>query len=132
MQQQVKVKKTELLTILHANRDKHHSVFLESLDGWRKQADAILQRKHDALRAGKIPNLEINLVTPQDHTPEYDRIIKMVEMDQGDTFELDEQHFAQYVMDDWAWKRQWLISNSGYAGNAIKTAYGAEYMEDVD
>ncbi len=51
---------------------------------------------------------------PEDHTRDYDRRIKMYEMDIDDTIEMTEQEFAQYVLDDWGWKQAWTTSNTAY------------------
>lgn len=32
--------------------------------------------------------------------------------------------FAMYMDDDWAWKRQWLLTNSAYAAGTVKAEYG--------
>jgi hypothetical protein len=43
--------------------------------------------------------------------------------------ELSEQEFGQYVMDDWAWKRQFLLSNSAYSATAANYV-GANDFDD--
>lgn len=120
----ITVKKDELLSILKNNRSKHRTVFENALDGWRKEAEKQLEQRHQALHAGKIPDLRIGLITPEDHTRDYDRVIRMVEMHQGDLYPLDEQSFAQFVMDDWSWRRQFLNTSNFYAGKTVQEVYG--------
>jgi hypothetical protein len=65
---------------------------------------------------------------PQDHTRDYDRMIKMLQMHQDDLFTLDDFQFAEYVMDDWGWKRQWGTSNSEFVSGQSRTTH-ADYFE---
>jgi hypothetical protein len=59
------------------------------------------------------------LPEPQDHTIDYDRVIKMLEMSVDSLIELDEGAFDQYVMDNWSWKGDALATNEMYADRAI-------------
>jgi hypothetical protein len=123
----VRLRKSELLEKLGANRDKHKEIFLEALDGYKKAIiDALESRLADA-KAGKRIDTYINLEQPIDQTKEYDRVITMLVMSLDDEIELDERQFAQYVMDDWSWKSQFLATNSVYSSTAA-TLSGA--MED--
>jgi hypothetical protein len=56
----------------------------------------------------------ISLPMPEDHTDDYERAIKMLDLDVREDIELTEQEFAQYVLDDWGWKDQWTTTNSAY------------------
>lgn len=98
----VKVKKDELLKILRKNREEHREIFLEALDGYHKAALKALQDRIDEAKANKKVSLHFVLVEPQDQTKQYDRIIKMLEMNVEDVVELTEQEFVHYVMDDWS------------------------------
>src|SRR5580698_9990020 len=103
----ITVKKDELLDVLNRNRAKHREVFDAALEGYRAHAIVVLEAKVRALSHGKQPEIRIMIERPEDHTRDYDRVIGMVNADQGDTFELSETDFAQYWEDDWSWKRQW-------------------------
>lgn len=120
----VNVDKNALLEVMRANRDKHRQVFLDALEGYRAHALAVLEEQVTALRHGKVPDLRIVIGRPEDHTSDYNRAIKMVEMDLSATFELNEQDFAQYVDDDWHWKGQWLKTSNTYAAASTQKAYG--------
>ncbi len=122
----ITVSKTELLERLEENRAKHRTVFEAAVTGYRKEALDRLEHRIKQLKDGKLPDLFINLTVPEDHTRDYDRVIKMVQMHIGDTFELSEGDFGSYVMDDWKWKRQWAYTNSTYAAAAVEQAYGDE------
>lgn len=115
----VKVKKTETLEILKANRAAHKKIFLEALEGYHKQAIEILEKHIENIKKGRVGTVNVSLPTPMDCTKDYDRAIKMLEMSVDDQIILDETSFSQYVMDDWNWKRQFLTSNSTYSLTAM-------------
>lgn len=121
----ITVKKDELLDVLSRNRSKHREVFEAALEGYRTHAILVLEAKVQALSRGKQPEIRFNIERPEDHTRDYDRVIGMVNADQGDTFELSETDFAQYWEDDWSWKRQWAKMSSVYAGESYTANYGA-------
>lgn len=114
----IRVNKDELLGTLRENRKKHQVIFREAQDGYRKQAIEELDKMLAEARSGKQIRRSLHLVEPQDQTRDYDRAIKMLEMSQDEIVELEEHDFAQYVLDDWSWKRQFLLSNSNYSATA--------------
>jgi len=124
----INVSSDELLKILKENRKRHRRVFTEALDGYRKQLQAELERHIAELKAGRAPEVHIRLIRPEDHTRDYDRIIRMVEMHKSPSsvFTLDESHFAQYVEDDWSWRRQFITSANAYAGDTVVDVYGVD------
>jgi len=112
----VQVKKSDLLHTLKRNREVHSKLALEAADGYR--ADAILaltKMLADAKEGGPIKR-NLDLVQPQDHTADYDRVIRMLEMSISDTVTVTESQFAQYVEDEWAWKRGFVESAGMYSG----------------
>lgn len=123
----VTAKTQGLLDIVQANRDKHRAVFEAALAGWKAQYIAALEKKVEALKAGRIPELHIGLANPTDHTADYDRAIRMLKLhlDAGqETIRLPEDVASQLVDDDWGWKRQWSQTSSSYANDAYVSAYG--------
>lgn len=116
--EKVTVNKAEALAILKTNRAKHRDIFLEALDGYGKEATKILTQRLEEVKKGSRKQIYISLPEPSDHTKDYDRAIKMLEMNISDTVMLSEQDFNNYVMDDWNWKQQFLQSNSMYSATA--------------
>lgn len=110
----VTVHKDELVTTVRANREQHRELFEKALDGWRKHAIDALDEHLDSLRAGRVADLRLYLPPPEDHTSDYDQVIRMLEMSVDKVIDLTHSEFAQYVMDDWGWKEQWTASNAGY------------------
>lgn len=116
----IKFSKDDLLTAIKTNLNAHRSEFETAIAGYEAEA---LKRTKDLvkqLKNGERPNLTIHLAIPMDHTKDYERIIRMLEMSQESVVVLDEHDFAQYVQDDWAWKNQFHLTNSSYmsAGSA--------------
>lgn len=115
----------EILGILRQNRGNHRRVFEDALENYRARLLRDLQDHVTELQRGRAPEVRIRLARPEDHTPDYDRMIKMVEMHQGDRIPMTEDRFAQLVMDDWSWKRQWLTTANTYAAGTVAEVYGS-------
>lgn len=110
----ITVSKDRLLQTLTANRETHRAQFLQAQEGFRAAVVAQLDERLADARKGKRVSLTIALPEPQDHTPDYDRAIQMVEWNLSDEVELAEHDFQTYVLDDWNWKRQFAATNSTY------------------
>lgn len=120
----VKVNKAELLTKLRENRAGHRAIFEEALDGYHKKVIKLLQKHIDRARKNKREQVYVSIPFPQDHTDDYDTIIAMIEMSIEDTVELDQREFANYVLDEWSWKQEFLTSNSMYSASATRALKG--------
>lgn len=111
---EVEVNKDDLLEELRKNRAAHRQQFEKALEGYSLQLGNTLRDRIHQLEQGKIPNKHISLPEPEDHTSDYDRVIKMVEMNVDDTVHLTQQEFAHYVLDDWGWKQAFTMTSSRY------------------
>jgi hypothetical protein len=121
----ITVSKQELLRVMKENRSKHRTVFLAALEGYRQEARRVLENELKRIADARRPHeIRILLAVPEDHTRDYDRVIGMLEMDTGDTFALDERTYAEYVTDDWGWKRAWASTASIYAAESYAANYG--------
>jgi len=110
----IKVKKTELLEKLKANREAHQAIFDKAQDGYRKMVVEHLELMLAEAKQGKVIRRKVELQEPVNQTKDYDRVISMLSMSQDDIIELNEHDFAQYVLDDWSWKAQFTTTNSRY------------------
>ncbi len=113
---EVSVKKKELLTTIQANRATHRQEFEAALEGYRTHVVAELERTLMEARRGQTIR-GVSFTVPSDHTDDYDRAIRMLEMSVDEEIEISQHDFAQYVMDDWSWKRDFLTTNSLYTAN---------------
>lgn len=114
----VKVDRNDLLERVVANRDNHARVFEEAWAGYTRQVVADMEENLALAKAGKEWRVHIGLVRPADHTDDYDQVIQMLEMSEDTSIELTYQEFAQYVRDDWGWRREWAATTAGYVSEA--------------
>lgn len=67
--------------------------------------------------ARKLQKVDKNFPTrPVDYIDEYERVIGMLELSNVETVDLTAEDYKHFVMDEWAWKRDWEIINSSYIG----------------
>lgn len=114
----IKVTKAALIEKIQSNRDAHRAIFLEAVDGYRVMAEKILEQHLAEIRSGKMKVVFVTLPAPDDHTRDYDRVLAMLDMSVEEEITLSQADFAQYVQDDWSWKRAFLTSNSTYSATA--------------
>lgn len=110
----VKVDKNELRKVIEENRTNHRQVFEEAVEGYRKKVTADLEAHVDRLKKNKIYRVSLSYPVPEDHTADYDRVLRMLEMHQSDVIDIAQDDFASYVMDDWGWKDQFVGTTSQY------------------
>jgi hypothetical protein len=114
MPDEVVVNKDELLSVLRHNRHGHREVFLKAQEGFRERAIAELDRSLADARAGRDVRLAVHLPKPEDHTEDYDREIRMLEMHTEPTVKIRAPLFDQIVMDRWGWSAAFHTTNSAY------------------
>lgn len=112
--EKVTVDKDELLTALQENREGHREIFEQALEGYRTRAIEILQGHINDIERGAVERVQVSLPRPEDHTKDYDRAIRMVEMSVDNEITLDEMDFQRYVLDDWNWKREFVATSAMY------------------
>lgn len=110
----VTVTVNELLDTVKTNRSNHRDEFLRAQEGFRERIIEELDRRLADARQGKKVNLFVQLPEPQDHTADYDRVIKMLEMSVNNEVELSSVEFDQYVMDNWQWAAAAKTINASY------------------
>lgn len=114
----VTVKKDELLAAIKKNRSTHRETFLEAQKGYRAAVIEELDRMLKDAREGRTIRRAVQLVEPQEHTKDYDRVIRMLEMSVADEIAITETQFSQYVLDEWGWTAAFVGSTSNYTNNA--------------
>lgn len=116
----VKVERMQLLTAIQGNRDAHRDLFIKAQKGYREMMIEELDRMLKDAKEGLPIRRAVALVEPQDHTEDYDRVIRMLEMSVDKEIEIDASSFDQYVRDRWSWKQFADSTNTLYAARAIK------------
>lgn len=112
--QKVKVKISDLKEKLKTNREGHRALFLKAQEGYRQTVIELLEKTLEEARNHKRIDMRFHLPAPVDQTKDYDRVLAMLEMSVDDEIEITQHEFANYVMDDWAWKDQFMASNQLY------------------
>lgn len=110
----VNIKRTELLSKIKENRNNHVAEYKEAEAGYRIAVVDELKKMINDAECGRPVKRQLNLLEPQNHTKEYDRIIAMLEMSADDIIELDTTSFEQYVLDEWSWKELHKLSVANY------------------
>ena len=113
----VRVQRDRLVAILKDNRQTHKTEFIQAVEGYRKKLLALLEEHVENVRAGRTYSVRIDLPEPIEHTKDYDREIQMLALSVDEIIELKRGEFAQYVMDDWAWKGQFSVTNALYTAS---------------
>lgn len=108
------VSKRELMEVLQENRARHRETFLKAQEGFRARVIRELDQRLADARDGRKIDLVLRLPEPEDHTADYDREIRMLEMHTEDTVLLSAHLFDQVVMDNWGWSAAFNSANSAY------------------
>jgi hypothetical protein len=109
------VNKTELITVLEENRDSHREKFLAAQKAYRARIIEILDARLADAREGRHIDLAFRLPVPEDHTADYNRELRMLEMEVSNQVTLDSRLFDQLVMDNWSWSAGFAATNAVYA-----------------
>lgn len=113
----VKMNKSDLVEILHLNKDKHIKEYNESVVDY-KQAAIKLAKQHMKLAKtedlDQIKRIRAMPNPPSSYEDSYNRAIRMMELSVEDVIELEEDVFNQLVLDEWSWKHQFNTSASLY------------------
>lgn len=115
MPAKVTINKDELLGVLMKNRDNHRAEFLLAQGGYRKFVIEELDRHLEDARKGRKIERYISFKEPEDHTEDYDREIRMLQMHTEPAVEIEAHLFDQVVMDNWGWSQAFHATNSMYS-----------------
>lgn len=116
----ITVKKKDLLETLKKNRDAHQVLFAEAKQGYQKALIEELSKKLEDAKSGKDVEKFIAVDQPTDHTRDYDKVIKMLEMSVSDEIKVSEHEFTSYVLDEWNWKGAFIATTANYVGRAVR------------
>lgn len=111
---QITVKKDDLIKIVEENRENHRGIYDKAVEAYHKTQQKWLDENIKKLKAGKEIVLYFGFPTPEDHTKDYDRVLRMLELSIDTEVTLSEADVSMYVQDDWQWKNAWTTTNSAY------------------
>lgn len=126
-QRSVTVDRLKLIEQLKANLIKHVADYKEAVIGYKIKIHADVKHKLEQIElASDEEALEIKAISfnpPRSYEKEYTDAITMLEWQVGDTVELDQTAFKQFVQNEWTWSGQFEVMNSTY--KAFAASVGA-------
>lgn len=116
----VKLTKEELLSNVTANLDKHKIDVSDALKLRRETIERSFKKQLKVMEfdVGFQPKEHLSFPMPKDHSEDYKKAIRMIEMTTDEVIELTESQFDKLVMDNWGWKSD-LIATSSIYGKKI-------------
>jgi hypothetical protein len=116
--QTITVAKPGLLDKLNENLAAHEESVEKARKAYNERVKELTTELSKRAAAGKLVGIQAlaiyNLPVPKNHRRDYERVIQMVMWHEGETFDLSEHEVAQYIMDDWSWKREFATTNAAY------------------
>ena len=109
----IKVKKTELVEKIQANKLKHVENYLQALIDYKDEALKQLKELTKRAKDGDV-RIGLQLVTPVNNEAEYDKLLLMLKMEIDEEIELSMSEFNEYVHDETHYAQQASLSNSMY------------------
>ncbi len=118
----VTVKKAELLETIKTNHITHRKEHTEAVEGYRAKVIVRLETTLAGIKNGGNfdPHELLTLREPESHDKDYIRAIRMLEMSVADEVTISASQFAQFVLDDWAWKTEFHSTNALYNGKGAR------------
>jgi hypothetical protein len=113
----VKVDRKKLLKIVTDNKEKHIKDFAESVKDYKAAAVKIATENLELASTGdleKIAKTKPMPGKPVSYENNYTRAIRMLELSVDKEIDVEEDVFNQLVLDEWAWKNQFIASASLY------------------
>jgi hypothetical protein len=132
MPKEIRVKKEELLSVVKENMEAHKLVYEKSMIMFKENYGHRLSIMTAGIEIGEF-DMHLNLSKPESHEKDYQRIIRMLELECREELELDEQEFAHYVMDQWGWFytfRTSYYSNSSYYSSSSSSSSNSSSSTD--
>ena len=113
----VKINRNELLEIVKTNKEKHVKEYEESVEDYKAAAIKVAQANLKLAKSGDLDSIAKIKGMPQKPTSyetNYNRAIRMLELSVEAVIEVEEDVFNQLVLDEWAWKHNFVASASLY------------------
>jgi hypothetical protein len=110
---------------MKVNLVEHQEIHAEAVQGYRDHAQNMLNQGLEELfaREGAVP-ININLVTPEDHSEDYKSMISMLEDSDDQTITFDQDQHRCFMLDNWIWQKSFLTTVSGYSTLAARKLGG--------
>ena len=109
----VNVERNDLLKQLVLNKDKHETEYKQMLINYKELIICMLKESLTNFDAD-ICELPKWPPKPREHLAEYERAIVMLKMSVDNVIELTDIEFAELVMDQWGWKKEFEMTKTIY------------------
>jgi hypothetical protein len=113
----ISINKANLLETLKRNRAQHSADYMQAFDAYRLAVIKEMKENLKAANKGEKIETYISLREPKSHLEDYDLVIEMLEMHNGEHIDIDSRQYSRLVKDDWDWKREFDTVNSSYSRN---------------
>ena len=113
----VKVNRKELLKIVTENKEKHITDFNESVEDYKAAVIKLAEANLELVKTGDLEQIAKTKPMPGkpvSYENNYTRAIRMLELSVEKEIDVEEDVFNQLVLDEWAWKNQFIASASLY------------------
>ncbi len=113
----VKVNRKELLKIVTENKEKHIRDFNESVEDYKAAALKLAEANLELVKTGDLEQIAKTKPMPGkpvSYENNYTRAIRMLELSVEKEIDVEEDVFNQLVLDEWAWKNQFIASGALY------------------
>lgn len=112
----IKVKKADLIVKIKENKENHVKEFNKAIIAYKEEALKQLTKLTTDVQEGAL-NIKLDLITPVNNAKNYDNILEMFLWEIGETVELEQSEFQEYVQDTTDFAVTARFSNMMYVGN---------------
>ncbi len=112
----ITVDKKQLVKALQENLTIHLGKYETALQRYQDRTREWFEANLDRIVKGDYVNVQRTCPhpVPEKHDDDYRRALSMLAWDLGDTYELTEVDFDQYVNDEWGWARTFAANTGSY------------------
>lgn len=110
----ITVKKSQLIEQLKENKVKHIKQFEEAVIAYKEEALKQLNQQIKEVTEGSL-GARLNLVTPINNAPEYDKVISMFDWEINEDVELEQSEFNEFVLDEFDFAVTAKYANTMYS-----------------
>ena len=116
MPESIRVRRDKVLTTLKQNKEMHCKQFEEAIEGWIDSAKAKAFEVLQELQSDKARETDIliHLPKPVSFEKEYEKAIKMFELEVRDEVDISNSDFQRFFLDEWSWKHDFLSNTIMY------------------
>lgn len=115
----ITVDKGHLLQVVTENRAKHAAAYKEAVAAYRIAALARLTELASDVQADPPRQVIWALPLPEQHLADYDKALRMMEMDINGEVILGEDAYDHLVEDHWDWRERFVANTLSYTSARV-------------